>query len=205
MTRRPRLGVDGRELRPGVRTGIRRYLAEVLRAASRAGWSCVVYGDASTVVDEALPGVATRVLPGRCTQVWDQVRLPRALREDGATVFLSPYYHIEARFFVPVLPFLLPFVAAGALWVAGALVAERRAGAVALGLTLVVGLAALPGALRPVLRPDPGAGLYPEAARWVAATQPVGAAGRRRAETMFGQAGHDVAVERVYREVIRAS
>ena len=92
MTRGVRLGVDGRELRPGVRTGIRRYVTEVLRAASRAGWPCVVYGDGSTVVDETLPGVATRVLAGRLTQVWDQVRLPRALREDGATVFLSPYY-----------------------------------------------------------------------------------------------------------------
>ena len=88
----PTVGVDGRELRAGVRSGIRRYLVEVLRAASRAGWPCVVYGDASTVVDEALPGVVTRVLAGRLTQVWDQVRLPRALREDGATVFLSPYY-----------------------------------------------------------------------------------------------------------------
>jgi hypothetical protein len=366
MTCRPRLGVDGRELRPGVRTGIRRYLAEVLRAASRAGWTCIVYGDATAASDSGLPGVSHRVLTGPTTQWWDQVVLPRALARDQVSVFLSPYYkgplaapcpvvltihfglaylarpegaacllglaaavrlstlrdgerrhlawgggpllawllvaapylvylrgavgrwtlsgklahnlvlvqgtaespsplpwcalenaylfqkyalpellpgvvaflvlpgvvararrrawlardgvllaaclppfaslafHIEARFFVPVLPFLLPFVAAGALWVAGALVAERRAGAVALGLTLAVGLAALPAALRPVLRPDPGAGLYPEAARWVAATQP-GTAGRRRAERMFGLAGHAAAVERVYREVIRAS
>jgi len=173
MTRRPRLGVDGRELRPGVRTGIRRYLAEVLRAASRAGWSCVVYGDASTVVDEALPGVATRVLPGRCTQVWDQVRLPRALREDGATIFLSPYCHIEARFFVPVLPFLLPFVAAGA------------------------------GGVPEIVVHGETSLLVPPADRGRAAR--LGSAGRRRAETMFGQAGHAVAVERVYREVIRAS
>jgi hypothetical protein len=33
-----RLGVDGRELRPGVRTGIGRYLLEILRAASVDGW-----------------------------------------------------------------------------------------------------------------------------------------------------------------------
>ena len=31
-----RVGVDGRELRPGVRSGIRRYLVEVLGALSRA-------------------------------------------------------------------------------------------------------------------------------------------------------------------------
>jgi glycosyltransferase involved in cell wall biosynthesis len=88
----PTVGVDGRELRAGVRTGIRRYLVEVLGAISRAGWPCIVYGDVGTAFDLALPGVATRVLPGAWTQVWDQVSLPRALREDRVGVFLSPYY-----------------------------------------------------------------------------------------------------------------
>ena len=87
-----RLGVDGRELRPGVRTGIRRYLAEVLRAASRAGWSCVVYGDAAPASDPELPGVSYAVLGGPTTQWWDQVALPRALARDRVSVFLSPYY-----------------------------------------------------------------------------------------------------------------
>src|SRR5207249_4819093 len=87
-----RLGVDGRELRPGVRTGIRRYLAEVLRAASRAGWSCVVYGDAAPAADPELPGVSYAVLGGPTTQWWDQVALPRALARDRVSVFLSPYY-----------------------------------------------------------------------------------------------------------------
>lgn len=87
-----RLGVDGRELRPDVRTGIRRYLTEVLRAASRAGWTCVVYGDAATRLEPALPGVGCRVLPGAWTPWWDQSSLPRALARDRVSVFLSPYY-----------------------------------------------------------------------------------------------------------------
>jgi 4-amino-4-deoxy-L-arabinose transferase-like glycosyltransferase len=127
---------------------------------------------------ELLPGVLVfLVLPGAVARA----RRRGWLARDGVLLaaclppFASLAFHIEARFFVPVLPFLLPFVAAGALWVAGALVAERRAGAVALALTLAVGLAALLGALRPVLRPDPGAGLYREAARWVAETQPLDA------------------------------
>ena len=86
------VGIDGRELSPGARTGIRRYTIEVLRAASRAGWTCVVYGDGHTTLDPALPGVSLRVLPAAWTQWWDQARLPRALGRDGVSVFLSPYY-----------------------------------------------------------------------------------------------------------------
>ena len=87
-----RLGVDGRELRPGVRTGIGRYLVEVLRAASRAGWECIVYGDAGARSDLGLPGVRHRVLSGPPRPWWDQVALPRALAQDRVRVFLSPDY-----------------------------------------------------------------------------------------------------------------
>ena len=87
-----RIALDGRELRAGVRTGIRRYGVEVLRAAVSRGLSCVVYGDRSTRLEPPLPGVSLSVLDGAWTQWWDQVTLPRALRRDGADVFLSPYY-----------------------------------------------------------------------------------------------------------------
>ncbi len=87
-----RVGVDGRELAGGVRTGIGRYLMEVLRAASRVGWECVVYGDRATRLECPLAGVNLRVLTGRWTQWWDQVILPRQLARDGIAVFLSPYY-----------------------------------------------------------------------------------------------------------------
>jgi glycosyltransferase involved in cell wall biosynthesis len=98
-----RLGVDGRELRPGVRTGIGRYLLEILRAASEAGWSCVVYGDAGARLDQTLPGVTFRTLAGSWTQWWDQVTLPRALARDRITVFLSPYYKGPVRAPCPVV------------------------------------------------------------------------------------------------------
>jgi alpha-1,3-rhamnosyl/mannosyltransferase len=91
---RPRLGVDGRELTPRVRTGIGRYLREVLRAASEGGWACRVYGDASTRLPEALPGVALASLGARPTLWWDQVALPAALARDRVDVFLSPYYKL---------------------------------------------------------------------------------------------------------------
>jgi glycosyltransferase involved in cell wall biosynthesis len=98
-----RLGVDGRELRPGVRTGIGRYLLEILRAASAAGWPCVVYGDAGARLEEALPRVAVTTLDAAWTQWWDQVALPRALARDRVTVFLSPYYKGPVRAPCPVV------------------------------------------------------------------------------------------------------
>jgi glycosyltransferase involved in cell wall biosynthesis len=88
----PRLAVDGRELRAGVRTGIRRYTLEVLRAAAARGLDCVLYGDRGTQLDAAPAGVTPVVVDGAVTQWWDQVALPAALRRDGIDVFLSPYY-----------------------------------------------------------------------------------------------------------------
>jgi glycosyltransferase involved in cell wall biosynthesis len=87
-----RIGIDGRELRAGVRTGIRRYTLEVLRAAVARGLDCVLYGDRGTQLDAAPAGVTSSVLDGRLTPWWDQVTLPAALRRDRVDVFLSPYY-----------------------------------------------------------------------------------------------------------------
>ncbi len=87
-----RIGIDGRELKDGVRTGIGRYVLEVLRAASRDGWECLLYGDSATRLAVALPGITLRVLDTRWTQWWDQVLLPRQLVADRVSVFLSPYY-----------------------------------------------------------------------------------------------------------------
>jgi glycosyltransferase involved in cell wall biosynthesis len=98
-----RLGVDGRELRPGVRTGIGRYVLEILRAASRDGWSCVVYGDAGARLEQALAGVTWRTLDGAWTQWWDQVTLPRALAHDRVSASLSPYYKGPVRAPCPVV------------------------------------------------------------------------------------------------------
>jgi len=86
------LGIDGRELVEGMRTGIGRYVREVVRAGSVRGWRCTVYGDARTTLPETLPGVRLTRLAAAGTRWWDQIALPRALARDGAHVFLSPYY-----------------------------------------------------------------------------------------------------------------
>lgn len=97
-----RIGVDGRELQAGARTGIGRYVTEVLRAASREGYDCLVYGDGRTRA-VVLPGLRLRVLDGHWTPWWDQVILPRELRRDGVSVFLSPYYKGPLRAPCPVV------------------------------------------------------------------------------------------------------
>jgi O-antigen biosynthesis alpha-1,2-mannosyltransferase len=92
MSGRLRLAVDGRELREDVRTGIRRYVVEVLGAAAARGHDCVVYGDAATRLPTAAGAATPTILAGAVTPWWDQVTLPRALRRDAIDVFLSPYY-----------------------------------------------------------------------------------------------------------------
>ena len=87
-----RLALDGRELRAGARTGIRRYTLEVLRSAVARGLECTLYGDSLTALDGVPGGVRLVALDHWLTPWWDQVALPAALRRDGADVLLSPYY-----------------------------------------------------------------------------------------------------------------
>jgi glycosyltransferase involved in cell wall biosynthesis len=87
-----RLAIDGRELRAGARTGIGRYVREVVRAAVARGWHCAVYGDARTALADVPAGAALTRLMALGTRWWDQAALPRALARDGAQIFLSPYY-----------------------------------------------------------------------------------------------------------------
>lgn len=93
----PRLGVDGRELREGVRTGIRRYVVEVVRAAAARGLECVVYGDRGTRPPPTSTTMRAVTLTAGSTPWWDQVTLPRALARDRVDVFLSPYYKRPLR------------------------------------------------------------------------------------------------------------
>jgi alpha-1,3-rhamnosyl/mannosyltransferase len=87
-----RIGIDGRELADGVRTGIGRYLISALRAASSQGRDCIVYGDGRSRRELALPGVTLQPLTSRWTFWADQIVLPRRLKHDRISVFLSPYY-----------------------------------------------------------------------------------------------------------------
>lgn len=86
--------------------------------------------------------------------------------------FATLAFHVESRVFFPSLPFLLPLSAAGVLAAARWIAPEGRAGRWAVGLAAVLVAALIPYTVRPLLRPDAGAALYRQAARWVAASQP---------------------------------
>ena len=92
-----KLGIDGRELQAGVRTGIGRYLREVLRALGLRRWDCIVYGDQSTTLPQDLAHLPLKRLVAPWTSWWDQITLPASLRADGVTVFFSPYYKSPLR------------------------------------------------------------------------------------------------------------
>ena len=79
-------------------------------------------------------------------------------------------FHVDSRIFLGVLPFVLPFVAAGliaaAAWIVGR-PSPRWSAALAVGVLLL----SLATALRPVLRPDPGEAVYRQAARLIVETE----------------------------------
>jgi len=113
-----------------------------------------------------LPGLLARAR----TSGWlgrDAILLAAALPP-----FASLAFHVEPRIFLPILPFVLPFAAVGALWAAVTLTDARRGWRWSVALALVVALVLVPWTLQPILRPDAGAALYRQAARWVAETQP---------------------------------
>jgi 4-amino-4-deoxy-L-arabinose transferase-like glycosyltransferase len=79
-------------------------------------------------------------------------------------------FHTESRVFLGVLPFVLPFVAAGLIATAGWIVGRpspRWSTALAVGVLLL----SLAAALRPALRPDPTEAVYRQAARMVAESE----------------------------------
>jgi len=88
------LAVDCREFVPGRVTGIGRFLGGLLEeiARSRPDLETVALAEPMAPIPVAAPHIRVHRLPQRPTLYWDQVLLPRALREVGATVFFSPYY-----------------------------------------------------------------------------------------------------------------
>lgn len=98
-----RVGIDGRELQSGVRTGIGRYLREVLRAGRHAGWDCIVYGDHATALPDDVATLPLKRLRPSVSQWWDQISLPHSLQHDRISVFLSPYYKGPLRAVCPTV------------------------------------------------------------------------------------------------------
>jgi len=114
------------------------------------------------------------VLPG----ILARGRTPGWLDREGLLIaaalppFASLVFHVEPRIFLPILPFILPFAAVGTLWAAVTVTDGRRGWRWSVAIALAVALVLVPWTFQPILRPDAGAVLYRQAARWVAETQP---------------------------------
>lgn len=100
-----RTGIDVRELVADRQTGIGRILKILLEGLGRSetGIVPVLYGDQRTRLPDSLERLPLRTLREPVTLWWDQVRLPRALREDRIEVFWSPYYKVPLRPPCPVV------------------------------------------------------------------------------------------------------
>jgi glycosyltransferase involved in cell wall biosynthesis len=99
-----RIGIDGRELLADRQTGIGRYLANFIRTMAPANpqHTFYLYGNQHTVVPEGLTNLVARLQDEANTMWWDQVILPRMLREDAMDVFLSPFDKAPAAAPCPV-------------------------------------------------------------------------------------------------------
>jgi hypothetical protein len=125
---------------------------------------------AKYVLPELFPGLlALLLLPGilaatRRSGWWDREGF---LLLASVPPLATLAFHVEARVFLPALPFLLPLVAAGILATAQWAGRKPENTRWLAAILAVVFLATLPFTLRPLLRPDPDLVVYRRAARWL--------------------------------------
>ena len=92
MSRKLRIGIDGRELE-GRPTGVGRYLRSLLRRfQDHGGHTFLVYSQAPVSLPAEAAGAQPRVLQGGPPLLWEQRILPAAARADGVDVLFSPAY-----------------------------------------------------------------------------------------------------------------
>ncbi|MEA3490192.1 MAG: glycosyltransferase family 1 protein [Candidatus Omnitrophota bacterium] len=85
-----KIGIDVREFKKGVYTGLRTILEDFLTYVGRE-YEFVFFGNQHTDFD-SIPAPGKHVMLNEvCTLWWDQVRLPAALKREKINVFFSPY------------------------------------------------------------------------------------------------------------------
>src|SRR5688572_5085151 len=88
-----RIGIDAREL-CGKPTGVGRHLSGLLRAwstdAAAARHTFVLYAHEN--VSPLVPNAEVRVIPGPPGTAWEQLALPRTIKQDRLQVFFAPGY-----------------------------------------------------------------------------------------------------------------
>ncbi len=88
-----RIGIDCRELKKGVLTGIGRYLQNFLEyaVATEENHQLILYGNQNSHIPFSGANVTVRILPEYNTFGWDNFQLPQALLKDKVRLFFSPY------------------------------------------------------------------------------------------------------------------
>jgi len=88
-----RIGIDAREI-VGAQTGVGRHLSGLLAEWTATGAArvhqFVLYAHAA--IPDAAEPLVTRIVPGTSGTWWQQVQLPRAMRDDRLDLFFSPQY-----------------------------------------------------------------------------------------------------------------
>jgi glycosyltransferase involved in cell wall biosynthesis len=88
-----RIGIDAREI-VGRQTGVGRHLSGLLAEWNASGAAhehqFVLYAHAA--IPDAPEPCVTRIVPGTSGTWWQQVQLPRAVRDDRLDLFFSPQY-----------------------------------------------------------------------------------------------------------------
>ena len=100
------LGIDGREFQSVGRTGIGRYLGDFIAwtVENRPDIAITVFLNQRCVYTPPSPRVPVVIIHEGVTQIWDQLKLPSALKRHGIEVFLSPYLMQNVFLFVNLSP-----------------------------------------------------------------------------------------------------
>lgn len=90
-----RIGVDAREIRDGVVTGIGRSLANFVQyfGKNEKRHTMVLFSDKNVPVDFHR-NIEQVVIEPASTFIWDQWKLPKALKANKIDLFYSPYYKV---------------------------------------------------------------------------------------------------------------
>jgi glycosyltransferase involved in cell wall biosynthesis len=99
-----KIGVDAREIQHGVITGIGRSLANFIHyfGKNEKRHTLVLFSEKKVPVD--FYGNISRVLIESCaTILWDQWKLPRALKTSEMDLFYSPYYKVPLLTRIPTI------------------------------------------------------------------------------------------------------
>ena len=99
-----KIGIDAREIQDGVVTGIGRSLANFIQyfGKNEKKHTLVLFSHKKIPVD--FPGNISRVLIHPCpTFIWDQWKLPIALKTNEIDLFYSPYYKVPLLTKIPIV------------------------------------------------------------------------------------------------------